>query len=230
MTEDGSKGGPRLPVWTWLVVWMAVWAGVPVATSALLYGTFNGGAALLAIFLAINILVCSWEISLGARITDIERWHHAPEAAPERPRGSLYFVRVTPRELLSTRLWARVWYEYAYLDPSYADRKSFGFAIDVGNGWSTLVPSLVFLFGMTIEIMPPVALGLLGALIFWQKFYCTCLYFFTYFFNRRYVGHSFGRVLAAVGGSNGIWLVFPAIGLWICLQLIFEGSYSVIHG
>ena len=88
-------------------------------------------------------------------------------------------------------IWLVVWVggsviaHYAIWDPSYADRKSFGFAADVGNGFVTLVPSLILFFGITFPILPPVVLGLIGAFIFYQKFYCTTLYFFTYLFNRR---------------------------------------------
>ncbi len=221
--------GFRLPVWNWLMLWMALFVGGPVALHATLHGGVNGWHALLAFFLAINIAICVWEISLYFRIDDIERWHHGPREGNDRPRGSLYTTRVAPGELLSTRLWARVWSEYAFYDPSYADRRSFGFAIDVGNGFSTLIPSLVFLAGMTFPFLSPVVLGLIGAFIFYQKFYGTCLYFFTYLFNRRYQGHRLGSVIAMVGGTNGVWLFFPAIGLYVCLRLILENRFDVIQ-
>ena len=212
----------------WLTLWMVAWIGGGIGAHYIVHGVVNGWQAALTVFLAINVLICFWEISLGARIGDIERWVHDPAAAGKRPRGSLYFVRVTPAQLFSTELWARVWLEYSRFDPGYADRRSFGFSIDVGNGWSTLVPSIVFGVGMTFEIMSPVVLGLLGALIFYQKLYCTCLYFFSYFFNRRYEGHRVGQLLAVVGGSNGVWLVFPAIGLYVCVRLILDGSFAII--
>ena len=86
------------------------------------------------------------------------------------------FGAVKYRRSASATFWARLWYEYAYYDPAYADRRSFGFSVDVGNGWSTLVPSLVFLVGMTAGFSSAVVLGLIGVLLFYQKFYNTVLY------------------------------------------------------
>jgi hypothetical protein len=225
-TAAETRGG--LPVWVWLMSWMALWVGGSILAHYALHGVFNGWHVALAVFLAINILICTWEMSLYFQIDDIERWHHEPRETSGRPRGGLYTTRVTFGELFSTQLWARVWSEYARYDPSYADRKSFGFAIDVGNGFSTIVPSLVFFFAMTVPVFSPLVVGILGALIFYQKFYCTCLYFFTYIFNRRYELHPLPAVLAVVGGSNGIWLVFPAVGFYVCLRLILDGSFDLI--
>jgi hypothetical protein len=81
---------------------------------------------------------------------------------------------------------------------------------------------------MTFPVVSPVVLGIVGLLIFYQKFYGTCLYFFSYFFNRRYRGHRLVGLLAMVGGTNGIWLVFPAMGIYVCLRLILDGSFDVI--
>ena len=83
-------------------------------------------------------------------------------------------------EAMPATFWARMWSEYAYLDPGYADRRSFGFSVDVGNGWSTLIPSVLFLVGMTEPIFSPLILGIIGTILFYQKLYLTCLYFFCY--------------------------------------------------
>ncbi|MGI9432831.1 MAG: hypothetical protein ACR2PQ_11490 [Myxococcota bacterium] len=218
----------RLPVWQWILVWLAVVVGGAAAAHYAVHGVVNGWHLAVSLFLAINILICIWEISLGAQITNIERWHHDPAARAERPRGLLWTQRVSPGELASTKLWARVWSEYARYDDGYADRKSFGFSIDVGNGWSSLLPSVFFLVGMTAGYASPVVLGLVGALLFYQKLYCTVLYFFQYLFNRRYEGHSLASVLAVVGGSNGIWIVFPAVGLYVCVRLVLENRFDLI--
>ena len=83
---------------------------------------------------------------------------------------------------------------------------------------------------MTFPILSPVVLGIVGLLVFYQKFYGTCLYFFQYLYNRRYQGRPLSAVLAVVGGTNGIWLVFPAIGIYVCVQLILSGSFELIRG
>ncbi len=235
MTAEASPSAPTskaplaLPLWCWLLVWMAVWVGVPVGVHSAAHG-FNGWQAALAFFLAVNLLICIWEISLWHRIRDIQRWFRGPRDDPDRPRGNLYTTRVTLGGFWSSRLWARTWLGYAYWDDGYADPKSFGFTIDVGNGFSTLVPALLFLVGMTLPLFSPVVLGIIGLLVFYQKFYGTCLYFFQYLYNRRYQGRPLAGIVAVVGGTNGLWFVFPAIGMWVCLRLILDGSFDPIRG
>lgn len=226
--EESGRPALRLPVWVWLGLWMVFCVAGSVGSHYAIHDVVNGWQVALAFFLAINVMICVWEISLWHRIDDIERWYHHPGEGEPRPRGNLYLTRVSLRELMSSRRWALVWYGYASYDDGYADRRSFGFAIDVGNGFSTLLPSLFFFFAMTVPVVPPVVLGIVGLLVFYQKFYCTCLYFFTYLFNKRYEGHRLGSLLATVGGTNGAWLVFPAVGIYVCLRLILEGSFDVI--
>lgn len=218
----------RLPFWVWYVGWIWLVVGLAGLAHWNAHSVVNGWHLALCVFLAINLVTCVQEIALGLRITTIERWHHDPEGRAERPRGSMWLERVSPRDLLSATFWGRTWYEYAYYDPSYADRKSFGFAIDVGNGWSSLIPSAAFLVGMTTETLPAVWLGLLGLVLFYQKFYGTCLYFFTFVFNRRYERNPMSRVVAIVGGTNGVWLLFPALGLYVSLRLVLDRSYAVL--
>jgi hypothetical protein len=226
--DASARAALRLPVWAWLAIWLVLWVGGSAIAHYALHGVVNGWQLALALFLAVNLMICVWEISLWHRIDDIERWVHHPDEGEPRPRGNLYLASVSLRELASSRRWALVWYGYARYDDGYADRRSFGFAIDVGNGFSTLLPSLFFLVAMTLPVVSPVVLGVVGLLIFYQKFYCTCLYFFTYLFNERYAGHRLGNLLAMVGGTNGIWLVFPAVGIYVCLRLILESSFDVI--
>jgi len=221
-------GALRLPVWSWLTLWMAFFVGVPVLAHAAVHQVVNGWHVALTFFLAINLLICIWEISLWHRIRDIRRWFQLPKGEGDRPRGNLYTTRVSPREFWSTRLWARTWLGYAYWDDGYADPKSFGFAIDVGNGFTTLIPSLLFLIGMTYPIFSPAVLGIIGLLIFYQKFYGTSLYFFQYLYNARYRDRPLAGVLGVVGGTNGLWFVFPAVGLYVCVRLILENRFDLI--
>jgi len=227
--EDTARDASfRMPVWRWLTVWAFVWVGIPVAVHSSIHG-FSGWQLALSFFLAINLMICIWEISLWHRIDDIRRWFQMPKGAEDRPRGNLYTTPISFGEFWSTKLWARTWLGYAYWDDGYADPKSFGWSIDVGNGFTTLIPTLLFLVGMTFPILPPQVLGIVGLLLFYQKFYGTCLYFFQYAYNRRWEGLPRNAVIATVGGSNGIWFVFPLIGMYVCLRLIFEGSFEVIR-
>lgn len=228
-----ARPGVRLPVAAWSALWLAVWVAGAVLLHRWVRGVVNPFHVILSVFLSINLLICIWEMCLLWRIDEIEQRYRARSqtgaAGQPRRRGRSFFLsRVPARELGSATLWSRVWSEYAIYDPSYADRRSFGFAIDVGNGFSTWLPSLVFLLGMTFAFLPPAVLGIVGLLVFYQKFYGTLLYFFTYLFNRRYEGHRLANVLAFVGGINGIWLVFPAVGLYVCARLILENRFDVL--
>jgi len=220
----------QLPVYAWLGLWMALFVGLPVAAHYAFHGVVNPWHVALTLFLAINLLICVWEISLWHRIRDIRRWFETPRGSADRPRGNLYTTPISLGGFWSSRLWARVWLGYAYWDDGYADPKSFGFAIDVGNGFSTLLPSLLFLVGMTVPLFSPAVLGIIGLLVFYQKFYGTCLYFFQYLYNRRYENRPLSGILAVVGGTNGVWLLFPAIGIFVCVRLILTGSFDLIRG
>ncbi len=217
----------RLPLWIWLTVWMSMWFGGAVFAHFLLHDVVNPWQVVLALFLAINLLICMWEISLWHRIGDIRRWFQEPRSS-DRPRGNLYTTPVSVGEFFSTKLWARTWLGYAYWDDGYADPKSFGFSIDVGNGFSTILPSAFFLVGMSAGYVSPQVLGIVGLLIFYQKFYCTCLYFFQYFYNRRYEDRPMAGLIGVVGGTNGLWLLFPGIGIYVCLRLITENHYDIL--
>jgi hypothetical protein len=192
-SESARTSEFRLPVWTWLTLWTVLVAGTSMAAHYAVHGVVNGWQVTIAFFLATNIMICWWEISLGARIGLIEYWHHDPAGRAERPPASVFMSRASLREVVSTRL-----------------------------------PSIFFLVGMTAGMVPPVVLGLVGALIFYQKLYCTSVYLAAYLFNRRYEGRSLAWVIAIVGGTNGIWIVFPAISLYVCIRLVLENRFDLL--
>ena len=78
------------------------------------------------------------------------------------------FQPVELSELFGLSHWAQMWSDYCALDPSYADSTSFGFCIDVGNGFTTVLPSLAFMVGMTRELMDARWLGMVGLISFYQ--------------------------------------------------------------
>ena len=130
-------------------------------------------------------------------------------------------------DVLSVRYWAVMWSTYAPLDPAYVDTVSFGYNIDVGNGVTQLLPSILFAVGMTAHGMLPARIfGMFGLVCFYQMWYGAVVYFFQYFNNRRHVGHP-GWHVAVVVVANVIWMVFPSLGMWACSRLIRDDSYSV---
>jgi len=195
------------------------------------HGIYSATQIGLAFFLVVNVLIAWWEIGLMICQDQIRAEYETirePYRGREMTRVAEVFARPIPLiRVLSFGQWTGIWSTYSLFDPGYSDRRSFGYNIDVGNGFTTLIPALLFAFGMTFELMPARVLGIIGIIIFWQMFYGTAVYFFQFFNNGRHKGHSVRDVLLFVGLSNLLWLVFPLWGLRTSVRLILDGSYGV---
>ena len=195
------------------------------------HAVFNPTQIALAFFLVINAMIAWWEIALFVSQDKIQAEYDAmrePYRGREIEACAEVFSRPIPvSRLLAFDEWTRVWSTYSLFDPGYSDRRSFGYNIDVGNGFTTLVPATLFAFGMTFELMPARVLGIIGIIIFWQMFYGTAVYFFQFFNNGRHRGHRLKDLVLFVGISNAMWAIFPLWGLWASVQLILSGSYGV---
>ena len=86
-----------------------------------------------------------------------------------------------------------------------------------------------WLVGMTVDIVEPRTLGLIGLAKFYQEFYGTIIYFLSYVFNKRYRGRPPAEVGLFVGVSNGLWFLFPLIGIWASCQLVYSDSYLIFR-
>ena len=122
-------------------------------------------------------------------------------------------------------------HRYSLYDPSYSNKESFGFYIDVGNGWTTIIPSLLFLYCMITKtpILSARIMGVIGICKFYQEFYGTCLYFLSYIWNKRYQGVSFLTVMLFVGLSNGLWFFLPMLGMYTSYEMIQSNTYDIFH-
>lgn len=228
------RGSSRvIPIPVVIVSFVLGLTALHVAVHHAAHGVFSAPQAVVAFFLAINLLINLWEFALQREADQIRREYEAtrePYRGREALRATEYFTsRVPLSTLLSPRTWTGVWSSYALYDRGYADKRSFGWNIDVGNAWSTVIPAAVFAWGMTFEWLSARMLGALGIAVFWQMFYGTAVYFFQFFNNRNHVGHSAASILAVVGATNGIWFVFPLWALWICVQLIETNSYALFR-
>jgi hypothetical protein len=198
------------------------------------HGVFNWNHAVLACFLVVNFMINLWEFVLHGEADQITREYAAvkgPYKGREAVRATEYFTSSVPlARVFAPRTWTGVWSSYALYDPGYADRRSFGWNIDVGNAWSTVIPATIFAWGMTYDLLPARWLGALGIAVFWQMFYGTCVYFFQFFNNKRHVGHSVASIFAVVVSTNIIWFVFPLWALALCIGLIDTNSFAVFRG
>lgn len=125
-------------------------------------------------------------------------------------------------------------------DPSYQNIEAFGFFIDVGNGWSTIPPSLLLNYAMiygptplannndySTTIITPLLVGCIGIASYWQIMYGTYIYFLSFVWNKRFRGFVKLEIWTFVGLSNGIWIIFPALGLWACWSMLGDGTFDV---
>ncbi len=133
--------------------------------------------------------------------------------------------------LLSPSFWVYIWVDYTTWDPQYADIGSYGYVIDVGNGHSTLLPSILLLW-WTLQPEPsarPEIVAFLGIIIYWQTLYGTLLYMYSYVMKGRYQASSFSHIVCCVCIPNSIWIVFPILGLWNSWLLLDKGSHCVLQ-
>jgi hypothetical protein len=217
----------------WKIVAFTVVTGtaLPVLLHHERYGLFNGYQMALAFFLWLNAIIAFWEICLFLSIDLVAR-RHAEMVETFAGRAfarSIHFMSstVAPRQLLSPSSWTGVWTSYAGFDESYANKSSYGFFVDVGNGFTTLIPSLLVLYGMTYQLLPARVLGIIALLTFYQMWYGTLVYLGSFFFNRRHVGHPLHHLAIIVGLLNGLWLTFPLLGIYAAVIMIFSNSYAL---
>lgn len=195
------------------------------------HGVISVHQMAIAFFLWLNFIIALWEICLHIRIDRIEEDHHRfmkEYAGRPLDRVKDFFLqRLSFGEILSPTTWSQIWSSYSLFDPAYADRKSFGFWIDSGNGISTSITSIICLYGMTFQVIPPRAFGLILLISCYQMGYGALVYFWAYVFNKHYRGHTWANLAVFVGLSNGIWLFFPGWGIWAAIQMIYADSYAV---
>lgn len=188
----------------------------------------------MSFFLGMNFIVCFWEIGLGLNIDHINADY---KRLARKYRGKnftavvdFFMAPLSLSDMCSLKYWGSVWSTYSLYDPSYSNRESFGFFIDVGNGWSTLIPTVLFQVAMTDSYgMSPMTVGLVGLLSFYQEFYGTCVYFLSFILNKRYKGRSFAEVALFVGMTNGIWFMCPLLGMYLSYEMVVSGNFDCVR-
>jgi hypothetical protein len=140
---------------------------------------------------------------------------------------------IVPYTTAGQRRWVQMWSTYSLWDPSYQNDESFGFFVDVGNGWSTLLPCVVW----NATILHPscmedysIVIGFIGTAVYWQILYGTIIYWLSYGWNRRYEGKPSVEVVLFVGLTNGIWFVFPGVALYASYTILATRSVGDVFG
>ena len=192
----------------------------------------------------LNVLIAFCEIALGNQIEFIQSDYQNllkeyRDTKTGKPKKAEYLAGFsylnTPLSLRDVydggQKWSRMWSKYSLWDPSYSNPESFGFFIDVGNGWSTILPCLMWNFAILFpRYFAPngndgtavVLLGFIGACSYWQILYGTIIYLLSFMWNKRYLNKPLVEILGFVGFANGIWFFFPIACLWASYKLLLS--------
>lgn len=137
-------------------------------------------------------------------------------------------TKVPLRKVLSPTLWADAWATYCMYDDSYADWRTYGFSVDIANGFFTPLPSLILYAAFTTVFMPALFAGILGVILFWQWTYVSSVYWVSFFVSRRQELVSKADTYIYIWGATAVWVLFGLLGLYVSIRLIIEGDYTVL--
>lgn len=229
---EGSEA-LTIPAWVAMLGFLVLGTAAHGVAHHQVHGVVNATQLCLAFFLVLNLLVNFWEFGLFFTADEIRDEYLATKdrfaGRPMDRMDEVFALRIPLTKLFSFHSWTGIWSSYALFDPGYARKGSFGFNIDVGNGFSTFIPALLFAVGMTYEVVSARVLGVIGIAMFWQMFYGTVVYFFQFFHNGRHVGHTRKDLMIFVGSTNVMWFVFPIWGIAASWALVASDSYAIFR-
>ena len=217
-----------------------LFAALAVASLALLgigarfqvHGDLNVVHSLLSLFLSINLLICYWEVCLFLRRdlveTRTEYWREWRKRTGRTPAVEFLRTKAPLVRMLSPTLWADVWAAYSQYDDSYADRRTFGFNVDIVNGFLTPAPTLIVYAAYTFHFLPPLWTGIVGVILFWQVMYGASVYLISFFVAGRQRRISRQELYTYIVAPNSPWMAGGLLGLYVSIRLITDGDYSVL--
>ena len=226
------QGGLSAPAGLFAALFVVVLALLGIGARYDAHGDLNFFHSVLSLFFSINLLVCYWEICLFFQRDHIERrtdyWRERQRETGRTPAGEFLASRVPLTRILSPTVWADTWATYAQYDGSYADRRTFGFNVDIGNGFVTPLPTLILYAAYTFDFLPALYAGILGAMVFWQWIYATTLYGVSFFVAKRQTRISRLQTFVFIIVINSFWVLCSLLGLYVSVCLIMDGNYSVL--
>ena len=221
-----------MPVWLFTALVVAVVAGAGIGVSYGLRGGVSVSYGVLSLFLALNLLISFWELSLGLRQDLIAAraayWRGRRAETGRSPALAFLTSRVSGPQILSLDFWADVWAAYASYDGSYLDRRSYGFNADFANGLLLALPSLVLYVVITIHWLPAMVTGILGVMLFWHWLCSGSVYWLSFFGSGGHRSISRGEVFAYVWLPTAPWVLASMVGVYVSIRLIVDGDYSAL--
>ncbi len=232
--QGNGASGSGIPVGLLIALVIALLALLGIGTRYYVQGDVNAIHCLFSLFFSTNLLICYWEMCLFFRRNYIEvraeYWRGWRRETGRTPAVEFLTTRVPPGRVLSPTVWADVWATYSMIDSAYEDRSTFGFNADIGNGFVTPIPTLILYAAYTVEFLPAIVAGIIGAMLFWQWVYVSSLYWVSFFVTGSHTRITRPELYAYLVGPNAIWVFIPMFGLYVSVRLILDGSYSVLGG
>lgn len=214
-----------------IILYLVAITGAAIFNQHYVHGSFSLIYVIVIFFLTLNLLVNYWEIILWYKVDLIkeksDQYYIEYQTDKNRPMLNFFQSKLTPAKLFSPNHWAGAWIGYSMFDRSYANRQSFGFAGDVGNGLSTLIPSLMLHIGFTYHFLDANIFGIVMLAIMWQMAYGTFAYWFSFLVNGRHKLLSIQQNIVVIIGTNLPWVIFTFIGIYTAIRLIMDNNFSV---
>ena len=196
------------------------------------HGELNFLHSLFCLFFSVNLLICYWEICLfflrdriGVRAG---YWREVQGRTGRSPAYGFFATRIRLTKVLSPAVWADAWAAYCYYDDSYADRRTFGFNVDIANGFVTPVPTLVLYAAFTVGDPSALVAGVIGLMLSWQWVYMTSTYLVSFFVARRHTLVSRRDMYIYIVAINSFWILCALLGIYVSIALIANGDYRVL--
>ena len=231
-TSTPTRTGPAISAGLFAVFAIAILTAAGIGARYGIRGDFDISHALLILFFSINLVICHWEWSLVFRRDYIEEraeyWRKRQHETGRTPAVEFLTTRVPLTRIFSLTAWADVWATYSRFDGSYEDRRTYGYNVDVANGFVTPVPTLVLYAAYTFDWLPAVTAGIIGALMFWQLIYATAAYWCSFFLAKRQERISRRDLYIYIWALNAPWFLFALLGLYVSIDLIVNGDYGVL--
>ena len=222
----------KVHVWLFAAICVGLLLVIGLGTRYYLKQDFSVIHAILSAFFSVNIVVCWWEACLFWQRNQMEDraayWRDWRDETGNLPHVKFFTSKIPLKKVFASKIWAEIWATYALYDYSYADRRTYGFNIDIANGFFTLLPTVFLYLAITVYFLPAYVVGMIGLMLCWQWIYITSLYWVSFFVAQRHHKLSKREICLYIFGASAPWFLCPLLGLFVCIRLIVDGNYSVL--
>lgn len=230
--EGKASRGPKIRVLSFTSLCVVILIVCGLGTRYFLKQEFSIVYVILSVFFSINILICWWEACLFLQRTRVEDrteyWRERRVQTGRHPHVEFFTTKISLKQAFSAKTWADIWATYAQYDPSFADRRTYGFNVDIANGFVTLLPTVFLYTTFTAYLVPAYIAGMIGLMLCWQWIYMTSVYWTSFFVAKRHHEISKRDLFLYILGTNAPWFLCPLLGLVVSVRLIVDGNYSVL--